>query len=230
MTNSTSHAPHVTACADAVLQTTGVLNNPYFAALSSGRMSQSQFRRTQEQFLFAVSFFPRPMAVLVARIPEPRQRLDILRNLNEEHGDFDEQAFHQTTFCQFLDTLGRDPGVPNQAQIGPAVHAFNNALNAACVLDELETGLACMGIIEYAFSGISAAIGSAVVQRGWVPAENLIHYRLHAEIDARHAEEFFAIIEAAWHDTNRRQYIEQGLALGAYIFDRLYRDLLEAET
>jgi pyrroloquinoline-quinone synthase len=83
-----------------------------------------------------------------------------------------------------------------------------------------------MGIIEYAFAGISARIGQAVVKNGWVKADDLVHYKLHAEIDMRHAEEFFAVIEPRWDDPARRYYIEQGLELGAYSFDRLYRDLL----
>ena len=40
-----------------------------------------------------------------------------------------------------------------------------------------------------------------------------------------HAEEFFAVIEPNWDDPKRRYFIEQGLELGAYVFDRLYRDL-----
>jgi pyrroloquinoline-quinone synthase len=110
----------------------------------------------------------------------------------------------------------------------PALRAFNAVLTAACVLDELEVGVACMGIIEYAFAGISAAIGKAVVDRGWVAADRLVHYKLHAEIDERHAEEFFAVVEPHWADERRRYFIDQGLELGAYTFDRLYRDLYAA--
>jgi pyrroloquinoline-quinone synthase len=106
------------------------------------------------------------------------------------------------------------------------VRAFNSVLTASCVLDELEVGVGCMGIIEYAFAGISAAIGSAVVRRGWVPADSLVHYKLHAEIDERHAEEFFAVVEPHWDDPRRRYLTRQGLELGAHVFDRLYRDLL----
>ena len=65
-----------------------------------------------------------------------------------------------------------------------------------------------------------------VVDRGWVPANDLVHYKLHAAIDERHAEEFFAVIEPLWADKARRYFIEEGLELGAYIFDRLYRDML----
>jgi pyrroloquinoline-quinone synthase len=114
--------------------------------------------------------------------------------------------------------------------VWPELRAFNSVLTAACVLDELEVGIGCMGIIEHAFAEISAAIGRAVVDRGWVSAEKLVHYKLHAEIDERHAEEFFAVVEPRWSDPTRRYYVEQGLELGAYIFDRLYRDLYEKGT
>lgn len=226
--NPPRRAPHVTACADDVLKRINILNNPYFTALRNGTMSLECFRRTQEQFFFAVTFFPRPMAALVGRIPDPRYRLDILHNLVEEHGEFQEQSFHHTTFQQFLRTLGSRPEQLDQLGLWPSLRAFNSVLTASCVLDELEVGVACMGIIEYAFAGISAAIGQAVVQHGWVATDQLVHYKLHAEIDERHAEEFFAVIEPHWGDERRRYFIVQGLELGAYIFDRLYRDLYSA--
>jgi pyrroloquinoline-quinone synthase len=143
----------------------------------------------------------------------------------EEHGAFEERSFHHTTFQQFLRTLGSQPEKLDAMTVWPALRAFNSVLTASCVLDELEVGVACMGIIEYAFAGISATIGAAVVRHGWIPADQLVHYKLHAEIDERHAEEFFAVIEPSWEDHRRRYYIEQGLELGAYSFDRLYRDM-----
>lgn len=223
-----SGAPRVTACAGVTLHKSDILHNPYLEALQDGSMDLDCFRRTQEQFFFAVTFFPRPMAALVGRISDPRLRLDILHNLVEEHGEFQEQCFHHTTFQQFLRSIGSRPEQLEGTPLWPALRAFNSVLTAACVLDELEVGVGCMGIIEYAFAGISAAIGSAVVRRGWVTSENLVHYKLHAAIDERHAEEFFAVIEPHWDDPHRRYFIEQGLELGAYIFDRLYRDLYAA--
>ncbi|MEK6234450.1 MAG: hypothetical protein N2C14_07040, partial [Planctomycetales bacterium] len=103
--------------------------------------------------------------------------------------------------------------------------AFNAALTAACTLDELDVGVACMGIIEYAFADISAIIGRAIVEREWMKPEELIHYKTHAAIDKRHAEEFFLVVEPYWDDERRRYLIDQGLQLGAYIFNRLYEDM-----
>src|SRR5437016_3737327 len=151
-----SRAPRVTAHANAVLKRIRILKNPYLDALQDGSMTLDCFRRTQEQFFFAVTFFPRPMAALVGRIADPRSRLDILHNLVEEHGEFQVQSFHHTTFQQFLRTIGSQPERLAATPMWPALRAFNSVLTASCVLDELEVGVACMGIIEFAFAGISA--------------------------------------------------------------------------
>lgn len=224
--SETSRAPNVTQHAATLLKRVNIMANPYLEALRAGRMSLDSFRKSQEQFFFAVTFFPRPMAALVGRISDPKLRLDILHNLVEEHGEFQEQFFHHNTFQQFLRTIGSEPEKLTDKPSVP-LRAFNSVLTTACVLDELEVGIGCMGIIEFAFAGISAVIGQAVVKNGWVSAENLVHYKLHAEIDERHAEEFFAVVEPRWGDAKRRYFIEQGLELGAYVFDRLYRDLYE---
>jgi pyrroloquinoline-quinone synthase len=224
-TNETSRAARVTACAGRILEKSGLRNNPYLQALQDGSMTLEGFRRSQEQFFFAVTFFPRPMAALVGRIPNPKARIDILHNLVEEHGEFREESFHHTTFQRFLRSIGSEPEKTEMGAPCPALRAFNSVLTCACVLDELEVGVGCMGIIEYAFAGISATIGQAVVKRGWVRQEELVHYALHAEIDERHAEEFFAVIEPHWDKPARRYFIEQGLEWGAYVFNRLYLDL-----
>jgi pyrroloquinoline-quinone synthase len=224
-TSEGSRAARVTDCANRVLEASGIWRNPYLQTLQDGTMSLESFRRSQEQFFFAVTFFPRPMAALVARIPSPKARLDILHNLVEEHGEFDEQQFHHTTFQRFLRSIGSQPEKLEEAALPPGLRAFNSVVTCACVLDELEVGVGCMGIIEHAFARISALIGQAAVRRQWVRQEELVHYALHAQIDERHAEEFFAVIEPSWDNTARRYFIEQGLQLGAYAFDRLYRDL-----
>ena len=139
-----SRAPRVTSCADTVLKRIDILHNPYLEALKEGSMSIDCFRRTQEQFFFAVTFFPRPMAALVGRIPDPRLRLDILHNLVEEHGEFKEQSFHHNTFQQFLRTTGSQPEKLDSMSLWPALRAFNSVLTASCVLDELEVGVACL--------------------------------------------------------------------------------------
>ena len=218
-------APQTRACADNILARSGLYENPYFAQLADGRLSLEEFRASQEQFFFAVAFFSRPMAGLVARSPDYASRIDILHNVVEEHGDFRQPDSHAATFQVFLRSLGVDPERLQTMRPAPAVHAFNSVLYSACLLEELELGIACLGIIEYAFAELSARIGNSVVERGWVTREKLVHYSLHAELDQRHAAEFFLLVEPKWANAGKRELIERGLSLGAYVFDRLYREL-----
>lgn len=224
---SSIRAAHVTDRAQSILAKVGIMENPYFCDLQSGAMSLEVFRLTQEQFYFNVAYFARPMIALLSRIPDPRTRLDILHNVVEEHGDFQTDAFHETTIRKFVQSIGGDTDFGNMRPWA-SVDAFNNILMGTCVLDEVEVGISCLGIIEYAFMTISATIARTVIQRDWVQPERLTHYALHAEIDSRHAEEFFAVIEPLWQNPARRPLIEKGLELGAYIWDRLYRDLYTA--
>lgn len=214
--------------ADQRIDASRILSNKFFTTLKSGEMKLDTFRRTQEQFYFAVEYFSRPMAALLMRLPTPEQRLSILANVVEEHGSFEPRAFHEATFREFLASIGSSPQRPKLCSMGPVVHAFNASLMAACSSDDVHVGIACLGIIEYAFSDISALIGRAVVERNWVVRDDLKHYRLHAELDKQHAADFFALLEPAWNDTAARLRIEQGLRLGIYVFDRLYCDLLAA--
>lgn len=224
-----NRAPRVTKYANEVIERVGIYNNPYFKSLQDGTMSLELFQKTQEQFYYAVLFFSRPMAALVGRIPSPKARLDILHNVLEEHGDLSEDDFHASTFRKFLKTINVDATTTTDFLfLCPPIRAFNSCLTTSCTFDEVEVGVGCMGVIEHAFATISGIIGKTVVKRGWIKQEDLIHYKLHEEIDERHAEEFFAVVEGMW-DRERSQYFtKQGIELGVYIFDRLYRDLYEA--
>ncbi len=222
---TSSRAPRITAAADAILDRIGLMKNPYFTALTQGEMPLEVFRLSQEQFFFAVRYFPRPMAAILARMPDPHTRLEILHNIVEEHGDFRREHFHQNTFAEFLSRIGARRPEVDDVPMAAGVHAFNCVLMGTCMADEIDTAVCCLGIIEHAFAGISATIGKSAVERGWIPRVDLIHYTLHAELDVRHAEEFFVIAEPAWNDAPRQAAIRRGLELGAHAFNQLYSSL-----
>ena len=69
------------------------------------------------------------------------------------------------------------------------------------------------------------------MRHGWVPTEKLIHYNLHEDLDIKHADDFFDVLRPAWDvDAENRYYIEQGLRLGAYVFNSLYAGLYKARN
>lgn len=208
------------AVADQLLQRDPIPSHPYFAQLADGAMTRATFVATQRQFYHAVRFFPRAMAALTARLPDSAGRQVLMHNLAEEHGylesGFRPEAAHDCTFRDFLASLGSEP-----APEGPAVRAFNLALYGACALEAPELALAALAMIEYAFADISARLGAAVVARGWVASEALVHYSVHAELDIQHSAELFEAVEGA-----PEAVIKAGLAFGWHIFAQLYRALL----
>lgn len=204
--------------------------NPYFRALRDGSFSKDDFVETQIQFYSAVVFFSRPMAALAAKIPESALRMEILRNVWEEHGEGDPSQVHSATFIAFLERLGGvGPTVLAGRALWPEVRIFNTTLAGACVLDEYLVGAALMGMIERMFSEISTIIGRAVVERGWLTADRLIHYTLHEELDVKHSRDFFDVLAPSWERSEEdRYYIEQGLRMGATLFNGLYAGLYAA--
>ncbi|WP_395742400.1 TenA family transcriptional regulator [Prosthecobacter sp.] len=213
-----------------------ILKNRYFSALADGAMGREQFLATQQQFFFAVRYFSRPMAALMARMPSSVQRRSLIHNLAEEHGFVDEKAAvfdpalaHDMTFLRFLETLGVTRGAMSHVREEEAVRAFNTSLMGLCLMERPEVAFACLGIIEQEFAGISARLGRTVVERGWVPAEKLVHYNVHEEIDGRHAAEFFDCVAEAWAaGGGDRAAVQDGVRLGLHVFDRLYEDLWDA--
>ncbi len=203
--------------ADRILDQQPIARHPYFVALPE-QMERDRFVDSQQQFYHAVRFFSQAMGALLARQPTSNARRVLMHNLIEEHGLEEENGVaHDGSFSQFLASLGSLP-----AAQGPEVRAFNLALYGACSTETIPFAFACLGIIEYAFADISALIGSTVVARGWVSQEQLVHYSLHAEIDKRHAAEFFEVIEKA-----PPEEVHSGLHYGWHIFSQLYRTLGE---
>lgn len=210
-----------------------ILENGYFASLGNDSMTREAFVRSQRQFYFAVRYFSRPMAALMARMPDSAGRRGLIHNLSEEHGyeddgpevaGFDPSVAHDLTFLAFLNTLGVSSAEMAREREGPGVRGFNTALMGTCLMERTEIAFGCLGVIEYAFADICELIGRKVVERGWIARDDLVHYKLHAQIDKRHAADFFKVVESSWNGDGRA-VVEDGMMLGLYLFNRLYEDL-----
>jgi pyrroloquinoline quinone (PQQ) biosynthesis protein C len=201
-------------------------DNPYLVALRDGTLSREDFLETQIQFLFAVVFFSRPMAVLAGRMPRPEMRLALLANVEDEHGDGDLRLCHESTFLLFLSRLGASRQEIERRALWPEIRAFNTTLAGLCMLDDVPTAMAALGVIEDLFAGISTEIGRAVIQRGFLGESQIVHYKTHEVLDVEHAEGFYKSLYVPYAAHPRQAYqIQQGLELGAYAFLRLYEDL-----
>lgn len=205
---------------DAVTATTARWDwrrSPYFRAL--GTLDKPVFVASQVAFREAVVHFGRPMAMLAARVDAADVRRTLLGNAWEEHGSGDPTASHEHTFDTLLARLGATAG-----PIHPAVDAFNAALDGVCTYAPVPSALATLGFIELQFAAISRHLGGTLVERGWLPADQVVHYTLHQDLDLDHAEGLFAPLRPVY--STQEASIRRGLDRGGYLFDRLYRDLL----
>lgn len=212
---------------DRILSEVNFKDNIYFAHLLSGEFQKDDFVETQIQFYNAVVFFSRPMSALIAKIPTPQLRMEVLRNVWEEHGEGNFKKTHAQTFLEFLNRLnGTSVQDVDQRIMWPEIRIFNTALAGACILDDYLIGVGLMGMIERMFYEISAQIAQAVIERGWLTKEQMIHYNLHQDLDERHSQDFFDILQPAWNLSVEKNYlIEQGLRMGATLFNGLYEGL-----
>lgn len=218
-----SLAPCVIREANEILTKIPLFTGEFFKDLPT--MNKETFQKIQEQFFFAVDYFSLPMAALVARLPKHEERIDIIHNIVEEHGNFNPAAYHSNTFKQFLSTLGVT--TERMATLLPSmpVTSFNQMLMELCSNQDTTIAIACLGMIEYAFADISSIIAREVVHHGWIKSEELVHYNLHADLDKEHAEEFFKIIEPDMDISQHAEKVYTGLFLGATIFNMLYQEL-----
>ncbi|MFO0676789.1 MAG: iron-containing redox enzyme family protein [Polyangiaceae bacterium] len=205
--------------------------NPYFRALRERTWNRDDFAETQIQFFFAVEFFSRPMAALAAKIPTPELRMEILRNVWEEHGTGDAKATHKATHLEFLRrAFGLAAADVERRDLWPELRIFNTTLAGACVLDDYRVGAGVLGMIERMFASISSAIGRGVVDNGWLTKDRMIHFDLHEVVDVRHSRDFFAVLETTYDDPSSTYAVDQGLEMGAAVFDGLFRGLHASRT
>ena len=210
-----------------ILNETNYEANPYLTALHDGSFEKDDFVETQIQFYYAVIFFSRPMAAVAAKIPSRRLRVEVLRNVWEEHGEGTDLDQHGSTFLELLRRLDDVTEADvERRKLWPEVRMFNTTLTGSCVMDEYQVGVGVMGMIERMFADISALIGNGIVERGWLERDEMVHYTLHHELDVKHAADFFNVLRPAWDENEQSRYsIEQGLQLGAHAFHALYAGL-----
>ena len=211
-----------------ILEESNFRNNPYFESLKNKQFLFEDFVETQIQFYWAVTFFSRPMAALAAKIPSTNLRMEIVRNVWEEHGEGNPKNVHGHTFIELLGRLGVNTEEIESKSLSENIRIFNTCLSGCCVLDDYRIGVGVMGMIERMFCEISTWIGEGMVKNEWIKEEKLIHYNLHKDLDMKHSDDFFDVLRETWGSSEEGDYlIEQGLRMGVKLFNSLYLGLYE---
>lgn len=208
-----------------VIESLEIEKHPYFLALREGQFSKEEFLRQQIDFSHAVKHFSAAMALVIAKIPEPKDRTQVVANLWEEHGSGKSEDLHVNTILKLVERLGGNS--QSNTPISPEVRIFVQALKGAAVFEDYRFSAAMFGAIERSFVNISHLICEAIIKSEWLEQDRITHYALHEQIDIGHAEDFLKVCQADWDNPAHQAEIKNGIHFGARLFLNLYAGLLE---
>ena len=192
----------------------------YFHSLQNNTMTFDAFKESQTNFYGAVCYFSRPLFALCSRIDNYVDRLNILENIIDEHGN------GNITYKQYLINLGVRAKTIEKYSNHISVSNFYSKIDQTVKEDNIDTAIAMYGIIEERYTEISSFIAKTVVRKNWLDESKLSHYSIHKELDIHHAELFYKLIEKKWLNKQSMQYIKTGLNLGNKLVLKLFNEIL----
>ncbi len=210
-------------------KSTPISSHRYFSDLLDGSMSFELFKSSQTNFYSAVCYFSRPMFLLCSRMENYADRLTIIENILDEHGNGDINNSHAETYKSYLFNLGVNEKDIKETFSHSAVSNFYSIIEDTIKEGNIETAIAMYGIIEDRYTEISATIATSLVNNKWLREDQLIHYDTHKELDIYHAELFYKLVRDKWIKEISKENIIKGLKLGnAIIFD-MFNNLLKVD-
>ena len=207
---------------------TPLASHKYFSSLMDGSMSLELFKYSQLNFYSAVCYFSRPMFLLCSKMDNYTDRLTLLENIMDEHGNGDISNTHGETFKKYLQNLGINNREMSEKISHPAVVNFYSIIEETINCSNIETAIAMFGIIEDRYTEISSSIALSLVKNGWLSASQLVHYKNHQELDIYHAELFYKLVRKKWKEEESRLNIKKGLKVGNKVILDIYFDLLKS--
>ena len=205
---------------------TPIRKNYYFSRLTNDELTLEEFQKSQLNFFDAVLSFTKPMFIISSKLDSYEQRLCILENIFEEHGNGDITKSHGKTFEEYLILLGVNKKEIKNRKVDKSSQKFNLSLIEKSQKESTYFSLAMMGIIEERYSEISKLISEKVLKNKWLTEKTLIHYKVHEKLDIDHAESFYHLISSKWLNKSIQDDIKKGLRFGNELILNLYTGLL----
>lgn len=154
----------------------------YFAFLGSCTMPE--LSESQIPFFYAVQEFPRMLLNLAASIPTTEQRVLLMKNIVEEHGNFDEEKFHTNTFMEHLKALGLETRPVYKSPFVSAWIDWYYKQNYSA-----HQKASYLAGIEYIYAVVCETVVNVLDKHGISSP----HYKKHSVLDWEHAEELLEV-------------------------------------
>ncbi len=132
-------------------------NNLFFNNLN--KISINEFLQIQKEFIYAVNYWSQLLFILLSKINDPKLRLVILDNINDEHGHGIIENSHVYTFHDFLQALGHTDELNiNKKCKSKSVKLFYKSLKKYIKNLQYYDSVLILGAIEYTYIDISTII------------------------------------------------------------------------
>jgi hypothetical protein len=186
-----------------------------------------RFYTSQYKFGNAVDAWSKIFGIMLSKAPSYRERIVLLKNLNDEHGlvlagensQCNCTLSHIQTFEKFLSSIKQL--VKNETLIGNTneVDQFINQLHCMVEHHSWQFCVAALGMIEFTYITISQHIHKYV--SNYIAPNEIEHYSLHEIIDVDHANDLFNLA-VPYDDENTNNDVKLGMLYGYTIFKNLY--------
>lgn len=201
--------------------------NPYFIKLNKVP-SKEKFIKSQEGFIIAIDYWSRLLGLILYNVPTDKERLIIVKNLFDEHGNGDINKSHVNTFKLFMESLGyngyqlSDNNIlENNYDSGIYNNKFIENIKNVVLSENWIFAISALGMIEYTYINVSNNIHNYA--KNFLNPDEINHYNLHEILDLSHATDFFELVIPYYDDYN--QDILNGIQKGYDIMYELYNSL-----
>lgn len=148
--------------------------------------TKEEFLKSQTGFYYAVRAFPQMLCKLASQIESSEERLRVVENIWEEHGNGSIRKFHTQSFITYLKSLGLE----NK----PLAHNYfvDNWIKESLSLDLSAAQYSVyLAGIEYIYAKISHLICKTLENFDLICVQN--HYENHANLDIHHAQDLLDV-------------------------------------
>jgi hypothetical protein len=147
--------------------------------------NQKEYLTSQIPFFYAVEAFPRMLCKLAMSIQTSEERLLVIQNLWEEHGQGENFLFHTQTYKTYLDSLGWDKTLFTNPWVQEWINKVLNLENNPIYLASYLSG------IEYLYAQICQDITQHLNNFELLCVQS--HYAKHSVLDWEHGHELLEV-------------------------------------
>lgn len=204
-----------------------IQKNKYFININNSNIEN--FITSQIKFIEAIDHWSKILGLMIYKVPSYKERLILINNLNDEHGDGDPNKNHVNTFKNLLDSLINKTDKNEeyyltkykQLEFGnDPIENFNKALIRTTQKDWIFS-VSAFAMIEYTYIKVSSMIHKYLLN--YFEPNKIHHYTEHEILDETHALELFKLIEPYYEIY--KDVIEIGIAEGYTIINEMYDGL-----